>query len=106
MRCRLNEKPVRFQGWFRDFLESHPPTWKALFLSRTLDQQHDSLMAVVCLDACEERIDLFVIPFQDWKIVAVAKKQKAFNVLAWIKVSCFCPQICEFRVPHPVARAA
>tara|TARA_Y100001934_G_scaffold86350_1_gene107196 strand:- start:267 stop:491 length:225 start_codon:yes stop_codon:yes gene_type:complete len=70
----LDEKPVRFQVWFREFLESHPPTWKAAFLCRTLDQQHNSLMPVVCLDACEERFDLFVIPFQNLKKVADAMK--------------------------------
>jgi len=63
----LDEKPDRFHGWFREFLESHPPTWKAPFLCKTLDQQHDSHMPVVGLDACEERFELFVIPFQDWK---------------------------------------
>ena len=47
-------------------------------------------MPVVCLDACEERFDLFVIPFQNLKKVAAAMKQKAFNLLAWIEVSCFC----------------
>ena len=63
-------------------------------------------MPVVCLDACEERFDLFVIPFQNLKKVAAAMKQAAFNLLAWIKLSCFCQQFGEFCVPHPVARAA
>ena len=42
-------------------------------------------MPVVCLDACEERFDLFVIPFQNLKKVAAAMKQTAFNLLLGLK---------------------